>query len=95
MILSILAGIAISVGCILYLTIGGIAGAILFCVGLSTILIFKWNLFTGKAGLLITQEISVVKLSEIWLGNLIGTALTAMAISLTPIGEKLMNSQIL
>lgn len=95
MILSILAGIAISLGCILYLTIGGITGAILFCVGLSTILIFKWNLFTGKAGLLITQEISIVELSAIWLGNLIGTALTAMAISLTPVGEKLINSQIL
>ena len=48
---SILAGIMISIGAALYLVIGGIPGAILFSIGLLTILYFQFHLFTGKAGL--------------------------------------------
>lgn len=52
MMVSILAGMLITLGAILYLTIGNVVGAIMFSLGLLTILYFKLELFTGKAGLL-------------------------------------------
>ena len=69
---AILAGFMISIGAALYLTIGGIFGALMFSIGLMTILYFKMSLFTGKAGLLATREIKSRQLSLIYLGNLIG-----------------------
>lgn len=47
---------------------------------------FKFELFTGKAGLLATNEISWKKLIFIWFGNLYGTACMAAIMSMTPIG---------
>ena len=48
---SITAGILIAIGAAVNLTIGSIAGAALFCVGLASILHFNFDLYTGKAGL--------------------------------------------
>lgn len=59
LILAILAGFMIGVGAIINLIVGGIWGAIFFSLGLMTIIYFKFNLFTGKAGLLMTREISI------------------------------------
>lgn len=81
---SVLAGIFIGIGCIVYLTVGGFAGAFLFSIGLIAVLRFKAELFTGKAGLLPTKEISIQKLIEIWIGNFIGTFLITTIIMLTP-----------
>ena len=50
MVYSILAGILISLGCIINLQIGGIAGALLFPLGLITILMFIF-LFTFSVDL--------------------------------------------
>ena len=48
--LSILAGIAINIGCVIFLSIENkVIGAVLFAVGLLTVLAFGLNLFTGKA----------------------------------------------
>ena len=47
---SIMAGIFISIGCVVNLAVGGIVGAALFSLGLTAILVFNFNLFTGKAG---------------------------------------------
>ena len=58
-ILSILTGFLIGVGGIINLYIGGIEGAFFFSLGLITIVIFKGELFTGKAGLLTTNEITI------------------------------------
>lgn len=87
--LSIIAGIMIGIGCIIYLSIGGIAGALLFSMGLLTILVLKMELFTGKAGLLTTNEISFGKLFEIWIGNFLGTFCLALGLLCTPKGEEL------
>ena len=46
---SVLAGFMISVGGYINLTLGGIAGALFFAIGLLTILHFHFDLFTGKA----------------------------------------------
>lgn len=87
--LSILAGIMIAVAGIVYLQVGGVAGALLFSMGLLTVLSFKLDLFTGKAGLLTTNEVSFGRLIGIWAGNFIGTTMTAFLISFTPIAPVL------
>ena len=84
--LSILAGMMIAIGGIINLTVGGIAGALFFSMGLLTILTLKFELFTGKAGLLVTNEIKPGKLFGIWLGNFIGTAAMAFLLVVTPKG---------
>ena len=87
--LSILAGMMIAVGGTVYLTVGGIAGAFLFSMGLLTILSLRLELFTGKAGLLATREMGFGKLTEIWIGNFLGTWLTSFALSFTPMALEL------
>lgn len=86
---SILAGIMIAIAATAYLSIGGIAGACLFSLGLMTILVFKWDLFTGKAGLLVTGEIKISELIEIWFGNLVGVFIGISIVLMAPIGEEL------
>ena len=80
---SITAGLLIGLGGIMYLTIGRIAGAIFFSIGLLTILHFELNLFTGKAGLLADLGIHTARLGLIWIGNLLGTFIMAGLYSLT------------
>jgi formate/nitrite transporter FocA (FNT family) len=86
---SILAGIMISLGCIINLQVGGIVGALLFSIGLITILMFNFDLFTGRAGLIPSGQITWKKLGLIWLGNLYGCLMVAAAMSLTPLGVAL------
>lgn len=77
---SILAGIAIAIGGVVNLSLGGgIAGAIFFSVGLLTVLHFQFALFTGKAGLFVDKQITIKELFVIWAGNFIGTGLVATA----------------
>ena len=85
--LAVLAGIAIGIGGIVYLTMENkTAGALLFTVGLYTICTHGLNLFTGKAGYLVLQPASyLVDLLLIWCGNLAGTALAAAAVRQTRI----------
>lgn len=87
--LAVLAGIAIGIGGIVYLTMGNkIVGALLFTVGLYTICVHGLNLFTGKAGYLVVQPVSyLLDLLVIWCGNLAGTALAAAAVRQTRIAE--------
>jgi formate/nitrite transporter FocA (FNT family) len=61
----------------------------MFSLGLLTVLIFKLELFTGKAGLLAANEMKIGKLSEIWIGNFIGTAIVAILLTFTPKGVDL------
>lgn len=89
MIRSVLAGFFIGIGATVYLTIGGVVGAVFFSVGLATILIFGFFLFTGKAGLLSTNEIRVWKLCEVWIGNFLGAALCVALLKLTPVAVEL------
>ena len=86
---SILAGIMISLGCIINLQVGGIGGALFFSLGLITILMFNFDLFTGRAGLIPTGQMTWKKLGLIWLGNLYGCVMVAAAMSLTPLGVTL------
>ena len=89
--LSIVAGMMIAIGGIIFLTLSRLEGALLFSMGLLTILCLKLELFTGKAGLLATKEITPGKLLEIWIGNFIGTLGMALMLLLTPRGIELSN----
>ena len=62
----------IAIGCVLYTVIGGTFGAFLFSIGLLSVILFKFELFTGWAGKIIDEELKGMKLVEIWLGNLVG-----------------------
>lgn len=84
---AILAGIMIGIGGIVYLTLSAegskIAGAILFSVGLFTIIIFKLHLFTGKVGYLPLPGESAsdkaISIVMTLLGNFIGTFIMGSA----------------
>ena len=73
---SILAGIFISLGASASLAAPDkVIGAFLFTLGLTAILVFKVNLFTGKCGYLITQKNKkeyLKYLAVVWIGNLLG-----------------------
>ena len=75
-----MAGFFIAIAATVYLIIGNALGAFMFSVGLITIVVFNLPLFTGKAGLLATNDISIWKLGLIWLDNLIGVTVGAFAV---------------
>ena len=75
--LSIFAGLVISIAGLGLLKVGTPIGAITFCWGLITIILFKLELYTGKAGFLAIPEQSS-KLFLILLGNIIGCVLGSM-----------------
>lgn len=87
--LAVLAGIAIGIGGIVYLSLENkIAGALMFTVGLYTICVHGLNLYTGKVGYLVEQPLSyLADLLIIWLGNLAGTGLAAAAALQTRISD--------
>ncbi len=90
---AILAGISIGVGGTLYLSVDNkYIGSLLFAIGLFCIFSFGFNLYTGKIGFLITEKNKKkfgVDLFLIWLGNLIGTGLTALCLRLTRVSDAL------
>ncbi len=93
LILATAAGFCIGIGGIVFLMQESkFAGAFLFAVGLLTILVFKFNLFTGMVGYL-TERLCEKKwgylftLLLVWGGNFLGTASAAGLIRLTRIGN--------
>lgn len=82
LILAVLAGAAIGIGGIVFLSLENkIIGALLFTAGLYSICVHGLNLFTGKVGYLVNQPAGyLVDLGVIWIGNLIGTFLTGQAV---------------
>ena len=69
---SFLAGIAISLGAIVNLVVGPPLGPFLFVVGLFMVIALKFDLFTGKAGLMATKQFKPLDLLLVWIGNFMG-----------------------
>ena len=71
---SIIGGACIGIGGTIYLSLDNrIAGAILFALGLFTICVNGFNLFTGKVPYLFENKSSyLLFLGSVWLGNLVG-----------------------
>lgn len=74
---AVLAGIAIAMGGYVYLTVGGLPGAVLFAFGLLTVVHYGLALFTGKAGYFDSKKTLVQLFALILTGNLVGCFLMA------------------
>ena len=72
---SIMAGILIGIGAIAFLSIENrVTGAIFFCLGLFTILMNGYHLYTGRVAYVFERPPSyIIDILLIWLGNLAGT----------------------
>ncbi len=77
---AVMAGIAISCGCVCFLSVGGVAGAVLFTFGLLTVVHYRYALYTGTAGF-VTDRHSYVELLVILLGNILGCLLWARLVA--------------
>ena len=77
---AILAGICISIGCVVNLRVGGVAGAVLFAFGLTTVVYYGLKLYTGTAGFIRRQGDWSMLLTVLF-GNIIGCLLTAWLIA--------------
>ncbi len=89
----ILAGMLVSVGCIVYgMCQSRLLGAVLFAFGLFCICTCKLNLYTGKIGYLVRSRTGAycLELLLTLLGNLCGTFAAAMVIRLTRSSAALM-----
>ena len=76
---SILAGMAIALGCWMYLAAPNpIVGAFLFSCGLLSVRIYKLNLFTGKIQFMVTKQYPWYFYLIVFLGNIIGVSLMAL-----------------
>ena len=92
LVLGILAGICISLGGTVFLRLkdafpgGNVVGALLFTIGLFTIVEKGFHLFTGKVCYLFDNKPSYMGFCAIvWLGNLIGTIFMGTLENLTAI----------
>lgn len=77
---AILAGICISIGCVVNLRVGGVAGAVLFAFGLTTVVYYGLRLYTGTAGF-IRRNGDWGMLCVVLIGNIIGCLLTPWLIA--------------
>lgn len=76
---SISAGMIISLGCWIYLSVENkILGALLFSCGLLAVRIYGLNLFTGKVQYIITKKYAWYDYFIFLFGNLIGTAIVSL-----------------
>jgi formate/nitrite transporter FocA (FNT family) len=75
---AIIAGICISIGCVVNLRVGGVACAVLFAFGLLAVVHYKLKLYTGTAGF-IRAKGDWGLITFVLLGNIIGCGLTALA----------------
>ena len=77
---AILAGICISIGCVVNLRVGGVAGAVLFAFGLTTVVYYGLKLYTGTAGF-IRAKGDWTMLLVVLFGNIIGCLFSAWLIT--------------
>ena len=82
---SVLAGMSIGFGGLVFLSVDNkVIGAALFTVGLFCVCTFGFHLFTGKVCYVFQNgKAYALSLPLIWLGNLIGTGMVALFVSLT------------
>lgn len=85
---AVLAGICIGLGGTVFLSLDNkVLGSLFFTIGLFVICTQSFNLFTGKVCYALENKLSyILDLIIIWIGNFIGTFLTAKVLLLTRIG---------
>lgn len=75
---AVLAGCAIGLGGYVYLSVGGIVGAVLFSFGLLTVVNYGLHLFTGKSGYFSGFRELVMLFTAILIGNVFGCYLVSL-----------------
>lgn len=87
----ILSGIFLCVGCTVSMSVESKPlGAFLFSLGLCAIIVFKFGLFTGKAGYMAVKPIKYVgEVALTFCGNAIGAAIGGLLLNLTRLGTGL------
>ena len=88
---AVMAGICISIGCIVNLQVGGIVGAVLFTFGLVSVVHYRYALYTGTAGFVQTWRSLSDLFFIILIGNLVGCGLMAFGLSITDCMPELYN----
>ena len=85
LILGIMAGMCISIGCVAFLSSGDkVVGSLFFVVGLFMILNLDFNLFTGKVCYALENKpFYILRLLFIWIGNFLGALVSALLIGVT------------
>ena len=80
---SFLAGLFISIGCIVNLSVsGGVIGAVLFSLGLLSVVNYRLKLYTGTAGFIdIRKKTDYLDLAIILFGNIVACAVVSAAVS--------------
>lgn len=78
--LAILAGICIAIGGTVNLRVGGVAGAVLFAFGLTTVVYYGLKLYTGTAGFIRARG-DWGMLAIVLFGNIMGCWLSALLVS--------------
>ena len=79
---SFLAGVCISIGCVVNLMVGGgVIGAILFTFGLITVVHYKYSLYTGTAGFVESWKDILILFWWIFCGNFVGCWISAEVVS--------------
>lgn len=88
---AMIAGVMISIGGTIYLSLENkMLGAFLFSVGLFSICVNSYNLYTGKIGYIIDNKKNyIIELLFTLIGNLIGTVMCGYLLSLSRVGTKL------
>jgi len=81
---AILAGIAIGIAGFGNLAIGGIAGPVVFCFGLLTVVFYQLRLYTGTAGFIEGPK-DLPKLLVILGGNIVGCLLVGLLARVSPL----------
>ncbi|MBR5485879.1 MAG: formate/nitrite transporter family protein [Oscillospiraceae bacterium] len=84
---SVLAGACIGIGGTVFLSLDNkVLGALFFAAGLFTICTFGFNLYTGKVGYVLENDLSyTLWVASIWVGNLVGTSLVGYSVRMTRI----------
>lgn len=77
--LAVLAGICIAIGGTVNLRVGGVAGAVLFSFGLTTVVYYGLKLYTGTAGF-IRAHGDWGMLAVVLFGNIVGCWLSALLV---------------
>lgn len=104
-VLAIGAGLCIGIGGTVYLMCSSkLLGALLFSVGLLTILVFKLKLFTGMTGYIFGEQHKfkyILTLVITWVGNFVGTFLVGfllrnsrLALTLVPAAQQVVSAKL-
>ena len=80
---AVMAGLCISIGCIVNLRVGGTVGPVLFTFGLITVVHYRYALYTGTAGFVSGWQSLAEVLFVILTGNLLGCWAMSFSLSVT------------